>query len=113
MGLKDDRGSSTAELAVLLPGIALMLSLTLGVGVLGMQQIRVQQAASAVARELARGEEPAQARATGSRLAGGKARFSISTGGSLAEVKVSRILQVPLIGTVTLRGEAHASWEQK
>jgi len=43
--LKDDRGSSIAELAVLLPGIALMLTLALGVGVVGMQQIRAQQTA--------------------------------------------------------------------
>lgn len=113
MGAGSDRGSTTAELAVLLPVIALFLALVLGLGMLGTHQIRVQQAASAVARELARGESPAAARGTGTRLAGPEASYWISGGAAVASVTVTRSVELPLLGPVTVRGEARVAREQQ
>lgn len=112
MKLGNDRGSSTAELAVLLPAIALFLTLVLSCGVLGAQQIRVQQAASVVARELARGENPAQAQSSGIRIAGSDATYLMSQSDGYATVQVSRSIQLPVGGTITVRGEAQAAVEQ-
>lgn len=107
----NDRGSTTAELAVLLPAVALFLCLVMGLGVLGVQQIRVQQAASAVARELARGEDPDRAESSGVRLAGAEAHFLLGDHGEVASVKVSRSVSLPLVGPVIVHGEAHVARE--
>jgi Flp pilus assembly protein TadG len=54
--LLDDRGSVTAEFAVTLPAVILVLAFCLsGLQVAG-QQLRLQDAASAAARSLARGD---------------------------------------------------------
>lgn len=112
MDLYDDKGSSTAEFAVLLPAITLLLSALLCFGVLGMQQIQVQQAAGAMARELARGEDAASARAQGVKLAGSNAQFQISSGSGYSTVKVAKSVQLPLIGPVQVHGEASVVEEE-
>jgi Flp pilus assembly protein TadG len=64
----DDEGSITAEFAVTMPAVILVLAFCLtGVQVAG-QQLRLQDAAAAAARSLARGDSAA---ATASRLAPG------------------------------------------
>lgn len=108
----NDRGSTTAELAVLLPVIALFLCLVLGLGVLGVQQIRVQQAASAVARELARGNSPSEAESQGIRLAGVEANYQLGSTNQYATVQVSRSVELPLVGPITVRGHAQVAVEQ-
>ncbi|GGL92657.1 TadE family type IV pilus minor pilin [Glutamicibacter protophormiae] len=112
MDVMDERGSSTAEFAVLLPAIALLLSLLLCLGVLGMHQIQVQQAAGAMARELARGEDPGAARARGIQLAGTSARFSVDNGGGYATVTVAKSVDLPVVGPVEVRGTASVANEQ-
>lgn len=111
MKLSDEKGSSTAEFAVLLPAIALMLSLLLCFGVLGIQQIQVQQAAGAMARELARGEDSATARASGLRLAGNEARFSMSQAGGYSRVIVQKTVQLPVLGGIRIQGQASVAVE--
>ncbi|KSU67352.1 TadE family type IV pilus minor pilin [Arthrobacter sp. NIO-1057] len=111
MKLSDEKGSSTAEFAVLLPAVALMLSLLLCFGALGIQQIQVQQAAGAMARELARGEDHATARASGVRLAGNKANFAIANGGGFSKVTVRKSVQLPIVGSIQIRGEASVAVE--
>lgn len=106
MKLNDERGSSTAEFAVLLPVVAVFLALLLCFGVLGIKQIQVQQAAGAMARELARGEEHAQVRSSGVRLAGNDANYSISTAGGYSNVRVSKSVNIPVLGPVQVHGEA-------
>lgn len=106
MNLNDERGSSTAEFAVLLPAVAVFLSLLLCLGVLGMKQIQVQQAAAAMARELARGEENSVVRSSGVRLAGHDATYSVSTAGGYSNVHVTKSVSIPLLGDVKVRGEA-------
>ncbi|GAB3618884.1 hypothetical protein GCM10027417_01440 [Glutamicibacter endophyticus] len=112
MNLRDETGSSTAEFAVLLPVIALVLGLVLGCGALGAQQIRVQQAAAAVARELARGSDPSVARAAGTRLAGTEASISLDNIGELNTVIVTSTVSLPLLGNLPVRGQASVAGEQ-
>lgn len=112
MKFNDETGSSTAEFAVLLPAVVLMLSLLLCLGVLGIQQIQVQQAAGAMARELARGEEGSTARASGERLAGNKASFTVSNGGGFSKVTVRKAVQIPIVGNVQIHGEASVAMER-
>ena len=112
MDYMDERGSSTAEFAVLLPAIALILSLLLCLGVLGMQQIQVQQAAGAMARELARGEDPGAARARGIALAGTSARYSVGNSGGYSTVTVEKSVDLPVAGPVEVRGTARVANEK-
>lgn len=65
-----DRGSVTAEFAIALPAVVLVLAACLGAGQAVALQVRVQDAAAAAARQLARGD-PGAARALVSRLVPG------------------------------------------
>ena len=56
-----DRGSATAEFAVAMPAVLLVLALSLGATQLAGLQLRVQDAAADAARLLARGESAAPA----------------------------------------------------
>ncbi len=55
-----EAGMVTAELAVGLPAIVLVLALAVGVVQLGLAQIRCQDAAGVAARAAARGDSPAR-----------------------------------------------------
>ncbi|WP_460772301.1 TadE family type IV pilus minor pilin [Microbacterium sp. GXF7504] len=56
-----DRGSVTAEFAVTLPAVLLVVVLGVGALAAGARQVRLQDAAADAARLLARGEDPARA----------------------------------------------------
>lgn len=86
-----DSGSVTAETAVLLPVVLLILLAIAGVSVVGSAQVRVQQAAGVIAREQARGVDVSD---QVQRLAGDGASVSVSREGGWARVSVRR--SVPL-----------------
>lgn len=86
-----DSGSVTAETAVLLPVVLLILLAIAGVSVVGSAHVRVQQAAGVIAREQARGVDVSD---QVQRLAGHGASASVSRGGGWARVTVTR--SVPL-----------------
>ena len=80
-----DRGSVTAELAIALPAVVLVLAFCLsGVRVAG-QQLRLQDAAAAAARSLARGDD---AQAAAARLVPGSS-VSASERGDIVCARVS------------------------
>ena len=56
-----DRGSVTAEFAVTLPAVLLVIALGVGALSAGARQVRLQDAAADAARLLARGEDAARA----------------------------------------------------
>ena len=93
--LRDDRGSATAETAIVLPVVVVMVVVVLLTGAGLGTQIRLESAARGAARELARGEDPAAASAVAQRVGGEGTTVSISTGGEWARVEVSRTLQAP------------------
>lgn len=86
-----DSGSVTAETAVLLPVVLLILLAIAGVSVVGSAQVRVQQAAGVIAREQARGVDVSD---QVQRLAGDGASVSVARDGGWARVTVTR--SVPL-----------------
>ncbi|WP_394160939.1 TadE family type IV pilus minor pilin [Galactobacter valiniphilus] len=104
-----ERGSVTAEFAVVLPVVLLALLSIVAVGVLGAATVRVQQAAGAVAREAARGGPTERAAS----FAGDGAAVSVQRSGEWAQVTVTS--EVPLWGllgpSITVSGEAAARVE--
>ena len=65
-----DRGSVTAEFAVALPAIALVLAVCLASVQLVAEQVRLTDAAADAARAMGRGESEASAGAIADRIAG-------------------------------------------
>lgn len=69
-----ERGAASAEFAVALPAILVVVALGVGALGLGARQVRLQDAAADAARLAARGEDPARAIAVVA-AAGGSARL--------------------------------------
>jgi hypothetical protein len=91
-----DRGSVSAEFAVALPAIILLLVLCVGVLSSASRQVRLQDATADAARLIARGDD--EARALG--LISGAvpdARGSVESEGDLVCVSASAPLGVPLL----------------
>lgn len=111
--LPADDGAVTAETAVLLPALVLLLAALLAAGASGMTLIRYEEAARASARAAARGEAPAVVRATAARVAGDDA--SVRLGQDRGTVTVAVSGPAPgILGTWggwELRAEASASTE--
>jgi hypothetical protein len=83
-----DRGTVTAETAVVLPALVIVLVLCLwSVTVVG-QQLRCIDAARTGARALARGEQPAAARAAAQQAAPEGAHITLGKADGLAVVEV-------------------------
>ena len=91
--LRDDRGSATAETAIVLPAVVAMVLVILIVGAGIGTQISLESAARGAARELARGEDESVAVATAQRIAGDGVEMSISSDGPWVRVQTSRTLQ--------------------
>lgn len=79
---------ATAELAVVLPTLLLVLGLCLGALDLGLDTVRSLGAAGAAARSLARGDAPAVALAAAHRSAPAGATVSVTTSGDDVRVVV-------------------------
>lgn len=90
--LGDDRGSATAETAIVLPVIVVMVLVVLLTGAGLGTQVRLESAARGAARELARGEDPDAATAVAKRIGGDGTTVEISAGGEWVRVEVSRTL---------------------
>ncbi|MEV4900348.1 TadE family type IV pilus minor pilin [Citricoccus sp. NPDC055426] len=91
-----DRGSVTAEYAVMLPAAALVLVAGLLAGAATMQQVRLEEAAVASVRQLARGETDADAQATARRMAGEATALSSERSAGWVSVTVDHAPPGPL-----------------
>jgi hypothetical protein len=91
-----DRGSVTAEYAVMLPAAVLVLAAALFAGAATMQQVRLEEAAAATVRQLARGETDGSARSTAQRMAGEGAELTASREGGWVSVTVAHDPPGPL-----------------
>lgn len=78
-----DEGSATAELAVALPAVVLVLAACAGALQVASAQVRLQDAAALAARAAARGDDPAAAVAAAATAAG-------SVSGSVSSVRTWR-----------------------
>lgn len=82
------RGSVTAEFAVVLPAVTVLLALLLlGVST-GMLQLRLEEGARAGARAMARGDSHGQITAIVSRVAGDNVSTSVGSSGGYGTVTV-------------------------
>ncbi|MCU1547076.1 MAG: pilus assembly protein TadE [Arthrobacter sp.] len=79
----------TAEFAVALPAVVLLLALLLAGSAAGVTQLRLEEAARAGARALARGEDAAAVNAIARRLAGESAGTAVASDGDWLSVTVS------------------------
>lgn len=95
-----DRGAVTAELAVALPAVVIVLAL--GVGALGAagQHVRLQDAAADAARLLARGDDAGRAESIVASAAPG-ARMRVESRGDLVCVTATATAPVGLDVPVT------------
>ncbi|WP_323959291.1 TadE family type IV pilus minor pilin [Arthrobacter sp. JZ12] len=98
----------TAEVAVVLPAVVVLLAAVLGAASVGITQLRIEEAARAGAREVMRGESPAVVQATVSRIAGGDAAFAVQDEGGFRTVTVSGSVDAPVLDLFDLELSARA-----
>lgn len=84
-----DAGAVTAETAVLLPALVLLLAVLLAASAAGMTLIRYEEAARASARAAARGESAAVVRSAALRVAGQDASVRLAGSSGTTTVTVS------------------------
>jgi len=93
-----ERGMVTAELAVALPALVLVLTVALGALTLAVDQVRCVDAARVGARLLVRGEDPGLVRDVIARHAPSRARVDLEVSASAVRVAVAaeppRVLRV-------------------
>lgn len=80
---------ATAEFAVAMPAVVLVLAVSLSALAAGLDQIRCVDAARAAARLLARGETDGAARRAGEALAPGGSELVVSADATLVRVRVT------------------------
>ena len=109
-----ERGTVTAEFAVVLPALVLVLILVVGAGVIGIAQVRVYEAARAGAREAARGEPVHDIEKAAKRKAGPNSTVTVSQGRAFAKVHVKTALPKalhPIMKDVEASAEARTEGE--
>lgn len=107
----------TAEVAVALPSLILLLALLLGAATAGLTQLRLEEAARAGAREVVRGEPAAQVQVTVRRLAGSRSQLRVMEEGVWTTVTVGSRVSLPgmdflgwdLSASATARAELRGS----
>ena len=102
-------GSVTAELAVVLPAVTLLLAVLLLSVSVGLLQLRLEEGARAGARALARGDSPDQVMDIISRVSGGNVTVSIAASADFATVTVEGRVGGVLSGLVPWAQTAQAS----
>lgn len=107
--LAKDKGAVTAEFAVALPAVLLLLALLLAGSAAGITQLRVEEAARAGARALARGDGPSTVDGIVRLLAGDAASAAVAEDGEWITVTVSARVVGPLGSFIPWRLSATAS----
>ena len=121
-GPRPDGGTVTAEFALALPAVMIVLALILGTGQALVAQLRCVDAARAAARLAARGESAERSVAEAQRLAPSASRINVAAvgdaalgGGAVGDgvtVRVTARLRLPLGIDVPLEAVAVADREQ-
>ena len=110
---RNTNGAVTAEFAVALPAVLMLLAMLLAGSAAGITQLRLEEAARAGARALARGEGPPAVEGMVRKLAGATASSAVVADGEWLSVTVSDRVAGPF-GTVvpwTLTARAEARGE--
>jgi len=106
---RGERGAVTAEIAVVLPALVVLLALLLGTAHVGTVQLRIEEAARAGARAAMRGESAAAVEETVQRLAGANASTRVGASAGWTTVEVRAEVDGPLVGLLAITLEATAS----
>ena len=104
-----DGGAVTAELALALPGVVLLMAAVASLGLAVQTQARCADAAYAAARVAARGETDDAVRAVAARLAPAGAAVAVGARSDLVEVAVTAPVSLPLPGSPALTASGRAS----
>lgn len=109
-----DTGSVTAELAIGLVGLTMVLAGVLSVVQVGLVKLATQDAATAAVRALARGETTHAAQFAATRV-GGPGTVQISPGAEITTVTFTRPVTIllPGAGQVVVSSTAHALTEEE
>ncbi len=106
-----ERGSATAEFAVVVPAVVLLIALTVGSLAAAGRQVRLEQAAAQAARLAARGESDARVAGIVTAVAGGTLG-GVDRDGDLVCVTTTASAGVPLpLPALTARSCALAGAE--
>ena len=92
----DSRGAVTAEFAVTLPAVLLLLAMLLTGASAGITQLRLEEGARAGARALARGDDTAAVERIVQTMSGGSAAPAVSAEGGWITVTVTDRVGGPL-----------------
>ena len=98
-----ERGSVTAEFALGLPAVMLVLLLVIGMAMHGASRVAMEDGARAAARELARGESAQSAEQIARSAAGDDVAVAISAQGEYTHVVLTRPVRV--LGLIRLSTE--------
>lgn len=105
-------GAVTAEFAVALPAVVLVLAFLLAGGAAGITQLRLEEAARAGARALARGDAESSIQGIVQRIAGPEAQSGVESGGDWQTVtaasRAGGVLGVLIPWTLTASASARA-----
>lgn len=93
-----DGGTVTAELALGMVGLAVVLAAAVNVVQIGLVKLSTADAATAAARAVARGEDTAVAAERARHLAGEDSRVTVKIAGSLTTATVARRVGLTLPG---------------
>ena len=107
--LAASRGAVTAEFAVAMPAVILLLGVLLSAAAAGISQLRAEEAARAAARSIARGGGADGASQEVSRVAGPEAAHSVEAGGGIVTVRVTLPVPGPVAAAAGLTAGAAAS----
>lgn len=105
----DSRGTVTAEFAVTLPAVLMLLTMLLAGAAAGVTQLRLEEGARAGARALARGEDPAAVEQIIRTLAGDSASAAVTADGEWLSVTVTDRVGGPLSASIPWLLTARAS----
>lgn len=107
---KSTDGSVTAEFAVILPVVVLVIAMFVNVIVIGMHQSNLHQAAAVAARQLARGEAPREINASVTSMTTTTTSVATSASGQWASVELTSPVPGPLgfIPSIELTAQAKA-----
>lgn len=103
------RGAVTAEFAVTLPAVLLLLAMLLAGASAGVTQLRLEEGARAGARALARGDDSATVERIVRTLSGGSASAAVSADGEWLHVTVTDRVGGPLGASIPWLLTARAS----
>jgi Flp pilus assembly protein TadG len=109
LGRVKDRGTVTAEFAVTLPAVLLLLAMLLTGAAAGITQLRLEEGARAGARALARGDHPAAVEKIVRTLSGASASAVVAAEGEWLSVTVTDRVGGPLGASIPWTLTARAS----